>query len=143
MSISPTALSPGVERAAAGQEQPLEILRAVVEFIVEFTAQAKADRQLEVEPQFVLGFLRAHFGEHVDAVTSALAPFYEYLEGRFGFEVDRRALTEALLRFSESTSLVPGGVLWHTLPTLLPAAVETLLGQTARPRKVADVEFAQ
>lgn len=135
----------GVERAAAGQQQPLEILRAVVEFIVEFTAQAKADRQLEVEPQFVLGFLRAHFAEHVDAVTSALAPCYEYLEGRFGFAVDRRALTETLLRFSESTSLVPGGALWHALPTLLPAAIEVLLGGSARPRKIADtdVEFAQ
>ena len=135
----------GVERAAAGQQQPLEILRAVVEFIVEFTAQAKADRQMEVEPQFVLGFLREHFGEHVDAVTSALAPFYEYLEVRFGFAVDRRALTEALLRFSESTSLVPGGALWQALPTILPAAVETLLGTTARHRKIADadVEFAQ
>src|SRR5690606_17628511 len=116
-----TSFISGVERAAAGHEKPVDILRAVVGFVVEFTDQAKSARQLEVEPQFVLSFLREHFAEHVDTVASALAPFYDYLERRLALSVDRRALTEALLRFSESTSLVPGGPLWHALPEVLPA----------------------
>src|SRR5690606_12195850 len=117
----------------------LDILRAVVGFVVAFTDQAKSARQLEVEPQFVLSFLREHFAEHVDTVASALAPFYDYLERRLALSVDRRALTEALLRFSESTSLVPGGPLWHALPEVLPAAVEMLLaGIPARRSEAAE-----
>lgn len=132
----------GVERAAANEALPMDQLRAVVGFIVEYTIQAKAERQLEVEPQFVLGFLREHFVEHVDAVTAALIPFYEYLEARLGRAVDRRALTEALLRFSESTSLIPGGALWHQLPMALAGAVEILLGSLA-PSHPAAADYAE
>ncbi|MDB6060607.1 MAG: bacterial regulatory s, tetR family protein [Verrucomicrobiaceae bacterium] len=133
----------GVQRAAAEQQVPMKLLQAVVEFVVQFTAQTKTDRQLEVEPLFVLSFLRSHFDEHVAAVTLVLVPFYEDLEARLGFTVDRRALSETLLRFAESTSLVPGGTLWHSLPSILPAAVEFLLSHAPRQRKMAEVEYAQ
>jgi AcrR family transcriptional regulator len=133
----------GVQRAAAEQETPMQMLRAVVEFLVKFTSQTHSDRQLEVEPLFVLGFLRSHFAEHVEAATTALALFYEDVENRLGFEVDRRGLSEALLRFSESTSLIPGGALWDSLPTVLPAAVETLLSHAKATGKVPDFEFAR
>jgi AcrR family transcriptional regulator len=133
----------GVHRTAAEQELPMDKLRAVIEFIVQFTAQTKTDRQLEVEPLFVLGFLRSHFAEHVAAVTTALAPVYEDVEHRLGFAVDRRALSEALLRFAESTSLVPGGALWHALPDVLPAALEALLNRAPRAQKQANIEFVE
>lgn len=132
----------GVQRAATNSGTPLDNLRAVVQFVIDYTAQAKADRQLEVEPQFVLGFLRAHFAEHVEAVTVALTPFYDYLDRRLGVAADRRALTEGLLRFSESTSLVPGGMLWQQLSSVLPQAVEALLGSAtgAANRRPESVE---
>jgi AcrR family transcriptional regulator len=124
----------GVKDAAAREREPQEKLRAVLQFTIDYSQRVRADRILEVEPQFVIEALHAQFPRHLAAVREALDPVFGALEKRLGCKLDRALITELLLRSQESTSLIPSGPSWSALPGKLAELAVLLLGG-AGPRK--------
>jgi AcrR family transcriptional regulator len=109
----------GVKAAAANAKEPHEKLRAVLEFMVTFTSKVKADRILEVEPEFVAKSLQEQFPRHLAAIGEALEPVFRAFEKRLGYPLSRTFISELLLRAQESTTLIPAGARWNTLPETL------------------------
>ena len=109
----------GIRSVAAESTEPADRIRMVFKFIVGYTNQVKADRILEIEPGFVIGFLQSHFAQHVAVLNEVLAPVYDDIETHTGLKINRPFVSELLLRGQESTSLIPGGASWVTLPDAL------------------------
>lgn len=126
----------GVKDAAAREREPQEKLRAVLQFTIDYSQRVRADRILEVEPQFVIESLHAQFPRHLAAVREALDPVFGALEKRLGRKLDRALITELLLRSQESTSLIPADPAWSAMPGKLAELAILLLGG-AGPRRPA------
>jgi AcrR family transcriptional regulator len=116
----------GINKAVAESRTPAERLRGVLEFFIRYTAQVKTDRMLEIEPAFVLNFLRSHFPLHVAVFNDALAPLYDDIEAHLGIAVNRSLVSEVLLRAEQSTVVVPAGRSWEALPAALARMLEQL-----------------
>jgi AcrR family transcriptional regulator len=127
----------GVKEAAATEQAPQEKLRAVLRFMTSFTREVKSDRILEVEPGFVIESLQAQFPRHLAALSAALDPVFDAIDERIGRALDRGFVCELLLRAQESTSLIPAGARWDSLPDLLAQFAMVFLEQprTRAPRR--------
>jgi AcrR family transcriptional regulator len=116
----------GIQRAMAGSDVPAERLRLVLEFFMRYTAHVKTDRMLEIEPSFVLKFLRSHFALHVAVFNEALAPVYDDIEAHLGIRINRLLVSEVLLRAEQSTVVVPASRSWEALPAALSRMLKQL-----------------
>jgi AcrR family transcriptional regulator len=116
----------GIKHAIANSHVPIDRLRLVLEFFIGYTAQVKSDRMLEIEPSFVLRFLRSHFAQHVAIFNEALAPVYDDIEAHLGIRINRLLVSEVLLRAEQSTVVVPAGRAWSALPETLSRMLEQL-----------------
>jgi AcrR family transcriptional regulator len=125
----------GIKRAVAGSEIPIDRLRLVLEFFIRYTAQVKSDRMLEIEPSFVLGFLRSHFTRHVAVFNEALSPVYDDVESHLGIRINRLLVSEVLVRAEQSTIVVPAGRSWDALPDDLPRMLKQLYRANPRSGK--------
>jgi AcrR family transcriptional regulator len=115
----------GVVEIAAQHTDPVDILRAVLEF--HFSQTRKSDRVLEIEPTYVMGFLRDHFPRHVAAMKTALAAVFEYVEREAGVPVDEDLIAQLLIRIELSTLLVPGDPVWNKVPEMLSALLQSFV----------------
>jgi AcrR family transcriptional regulator len=126
----------GIKKAADRESDCGEKLRAVLRFMIAYTAQVKADRILEIEPSFILRSLQTHFASHLAAVIDALEPVFAAFEARLGTRLNRALFSELLLRAQESTSLIPATPTWNSLPDVLANAATAFLHASAStPRK--------
>ena len=126
----------GVIEVARQHTDPVDILRAVLDF--HFTQTRQSARVLEIEPMYVIGFLRDHFSRHTSALKTALSGVFEYLEQQAAVPIDRDLIAQALIRVELSTLLVPADATWNRMPEFLPALLRTLVESTAvnaRPGK--------
>lgn len=134
-----TTFEEGVVEVARRHADPVDILRAVLEF--HFSQTRQSARVLEIEPLYVMGFLRDHFARHIAALKTALAPVFAYIEREAGMPVDEDLIAQVLIRMELSTLLVPADPLWNQMPEVLPAMlqsmVDTTRGTRARPAAAA------
>jgi AcrR family transcriptional regulator len=121
----------GIKASAALHTDPYAKLSAVLQFTIDYSAAIKADRMLEVEPSFVLGFLQSHFSQHVAAFREVVEPAFDDFEEKLGIKLDRMLISELLMRAQGSVSLIPGGAVWATLPDVLPKSLRDI----ANPKK--------
>lgn len=81
-------------------------LRAVSEFRASAEGMLQSVRLLEVEPGFVLNFLRRLQPHHQAILEQALAPVFDEAERR-GIEIDREMVADLLVRVQMSMYLLP------------------------------------
>lgn len=125
-----TAAEPGVVGRA----------REVLAFQWVLALQEQNNRILDVEPEFVLAFLRSHFERHVAAMADALIPVVDRLEDALGSKIDRRLLAEAFVRMELSTLIVPGNDKWNEFPRMFARFVQQADAKAPARRTRARVE---
>lgn len=130
----------GVVRVARACSTPDDVLAAVMRFHFQVTEEQKATRLIEVEPRFVMEFLRSHHDRHVAALTEALRIVYDDIEARTGQVLDRTLCSALLVRLQTSTMIVPGREGWLKMPELLATFRSLLIRGTAE--ESADVPVA-
>jgi AcrR family transcriptional regulator len=118
----------GVREAAAGIDDPLARLRAVVEYQIGCVSREETDRLLVAEPAFVATFLRAHFPRRAAALRMALAPTFAHFEARLGHALDRQLIAEMLVRLQLSAALIPADERLRQLPAAMATALVLLGG---------------
>ena len=128
----------GVVEAALAQSDPLEALRAVLKLHFSLSTEQQMVNVVEVDPEFVIGFLRDHFFRHVAAATTALKPVFNHIEALTGLELDRALLAEAIIRVELSTVLVPASPEWNAIPDSFPDALGALLAAASLSRSPAE-----
>jgi len=110
-----TGFESGIREAGKGIADPIERLRAVMQFYSRYTEENTPGRIFEVEPAFHLAFFRSRFSRYKQAVLDALEPTFDYLDHLLGDEVNRDGFVEMLVRIQLSTMLVPAGNEWEKL----------------------------
>ena len=128
----------GVVDAALAQSDPLEALRAVLRLHFSLSTEQQMVNVVEVDPEFVIGFLRDHFPRHVTAARTALAPVFDHMEALSGLQLDRELLAEAIIRVELSTVLVPASSEWNAIPDTFPDALGALLAAVSVFRSPAE-----
>lgn len=102
----------GIREAGSGIDDPIERLKAVMQFYGRYTDENSPGRVFEVEPAFHLGFFRSRFTRYKQAVLEVLEPTFEHLESLLGEAMDREVFAEGLVRSQLSTLLVPATDDW-------------------------------
>lgn len=105
----------GIREAGRGIDDPIERLRAVMQFYDAYTDENSPGRIFEVEPAFHLAFFRSRFGRYKRAVLDALDPTFDHLDMILGAPLNRDAFAELLVRIQLSTLLIPAGDQWKQL----------------------------
>ncbi|KUR76714.1 TetR/AcrR family transcriptional regulator [Novosphingobium sp. Fuku2-ISO-50] len=110
-----TGFESGIREAGKGIDDPIERLRAVMQFYDRYTDENSPGRIFEVEPAFHLAFFRSRFGRYKQAVLDALDPTFDYLDRLLGEPLQRDAFAELLVRTQLSTLLIPADNEWKQL----------------------------
>jgi AcrR family transcriptional regulator len=110
-----TGFETGIREAGMGTEDPIERLKAVMQFYARYTEENSPGRVFEVEPAFHLGFFRSRFARYKQAVRDALEPTFDYLDTQLGEAVNRDGFVEGLVRNQLSTLLIPASDQWKQL----------------------------
>ncbi|MFA5495951.1 MAG: helix-turn-helix domain-containing protein [Porticoccaceae bacterium] len=97
----------GIREAAAGATTGSERLRAVVNFLIKITNDTKARDILEVEPLFFMEFLRRNMPNYGALISDVLGPFYDEIELAIGHKIDRKLVSEMILRLQISYIFLP------------------------------------
>lgn len=105
----------GIREAGKSIADPIERLKAVMQFYVHYTDENSPGRIFEVEPAFHLAFFRSRFDRYKQAVLDALEPTFDYLDGLLGEAMNREAFVEGLVRNQLSTLLVPANDEWKQI----------------------------
>jgi len=121
----------GLRDAVAGRDDPLDILREVLGFHWRLSEMEQTSGMFDVEPEYVINFLRAHFPAHVEAMAEALEPVFDYFEGKRATKLNRRRIAEAIVRLGLSTVLIPSDGLPDAAPMVLMGLVEDAFGPEA------------
>lgn len=103
----------GVRDAGKDIADPIEQLKAVMEFYARYTEENSPSHVFEVEPGFHLAFFRSRFGRYKSAVRDALEPTFDHFDRQLGKPLNRDALVEVLVRLQLSTLLVPASGQWQ------------------------------
>lgn len=110
-----TGFESGIREAGKGIEDPIDRLKAVMQFYARYTEENSPGRVFEVEPAFHLGFFRSRFHRYKQAVRDALEPSFDYLDTLLNEPVNRDAFVEMLVRNQLSTLLIPASEQWKQL----------------------------
>jgi AcrR family transcriptional regulator len=109
----------GLRDAVIPGADPADTLHRVLSFHWRFSHGEQTSGIFEVEPEFVIGFLRAHFDAHVAAMVEALEPVFDHIEAVRGTVLDRRQIADSLIRLGLSTVLVPSQSSWESTEAML------------------------
>jgi AcrR family transcriptional regulator len=110
-----TGFESGIREAGKGVSDPVERLRAVMQFYARYTDENSPGRIFEVEPAFHLAFFRSRFARYKQAVLDALEPTFDHFDRLLGEAMNREAFAEGLVRNQLSTLLVPASDEWKQL----------------------------
>lgn len=110
-----TGFESGIREAGKGVNDPVERLRAVMQFYARYTDENSPGRIFEVEPAFHLAFFRSRFARYKQAVLDALEPTFDHFDRLLGEAMNREAFAEGLVRNQLSTLLVPASDEWKQL----------------------------
>ncbi|MDE2563040.1 MAG: TetR/AcrR family transcriptional regulator [Sphingomonadales bacterium] len=105
----------GIRDAGKDIADPIERLKAVMDFYARYTEENSPGRVFEVEPGFHLAFFRSRFGRYKSAVRDALEPTFDHFDRQLGEPLNRDAFVETLVRLQLSTLLVPVDEEWQKL----------------------------
>jgi AcrR family transcriptional regulator len=101
--------------ATQSQGDPAGRLQALIGFLNVYLDSQQPHRFLAVEPEYALGYFRRYFGQFVERTEDVLAPVFDVWDETAGVQLDRKFLTELLVRFVLSDLLVPAGPERHDL----------------------------
>lgn len=114
----------GLREAATRSTDPIEVLHDVLSFHWRLTQEEQTSGMMDVEPEYVVGFLRTHFEAHVEAMTEALEPVFDYVDAKRRTKLNRRQVAESLIRLGLSTVLIPSESGWESIPGVLLGLVD-------------------
>ncbi len=93
--------------ALAGCRTPNERFTAFLAYTMSNRETARAGQFLHVEPAFVLKYFENSFDHFIARVNGALESVYEAWEADLGAPLDREAISEMMVRYALSETLVP------------------------------------
>lgn len=97
----------GIREAAASATTGSDRLRAVINFLIKMTSDNKAQDILEVEPLFFMEFLRRNMPNYSALMVEVLSTFYDEIEQALGHKIDRKLVSEMILRLQISYIFLP------------------------------------
>lgn len=110
-----TGFENGIRESGKGIEDPIQRLKAVMQFYARYTEENSPGRVFEVEPAFHLSFFRSRFARYKLAVLEVLEPTFDYLDTLLGEPMNREGFVEGLVRNQLSTLLIPASDDWKQL----------------------------
>lgn len=118
----------GLKSAVASAKTGTECLAKVVEFMADFSVEAKTDNILAVEPQFFVDFLRRNNKHYTAVLTQVLSPFFDEIEESVGGPIDRQMIADLILRLNTSFAFVPSEKPRDQLMAEIAAMIKILVG---------------
>ena len=115
--------------AVDGIDDPAERFAAFLAYTSVNREMDQGAHFLHVEPTFVLRYFDTNFDHFIGRVNDALGPVYDAWEKALGGALDRTALSEVMVRYALSATLVhprPGET---PLPNRLMAMADLVLGR--------------
>ncbi len=112
--------------ALEGLDPPAQF-EAIITFMTTNQEAVCAARLMQVEPLFVLDYLRGNFAHFIDRVLTEMGGAFDALQAGMGREIDREAITELLVRYVLSELMVPTPAGGLPLSTRLRPLVAALL----------------
>ena len=86
----------------------------------------QANGSIEVEPTFVINYLKRNFGHFRRRLDEAMEPIFAIWDTDLGGEVDRRLIVDLLVRYALSEMLVPAGPEEDGYPARIGAMINLL-----------------
>ncbi|WP_285641142.1 TetR/AcrR family transcriptional regulator [Pseudomonas sp. NBRC 100443] len=97
----------GLEGVCEDGQAPYERLSAVLNFLADYSREAKGDHMMKVEPLFVLEFLARQLPYYSEQVSKALKPLFAEVRQQTGQTIDPLIWSNLLLRVNISIFLLP------------------------------------
>jgi AcrR family transcriptional regulator len=119
----------GIERAVADSPDVAGRVQAVLEFFAEYTKRPEIQRLYELQPTFVLNYLRRELPHFVQKTDEVLRPAFEEAELVRRGAIDAAFMSELVQRVMMSNHLLPG-----TDPSVLAKQVTAFWEAIARAR---------
>ena len=110
---------------------PMTRLHRIVDYTLHNPEMEHGTRYLEVEPTFVINYLKRNFGHFRTGLGEVMAPIFEIWDADLGGAVDRRLIVDILVRYALSEMLVPSGPEDESYPARIEAMI-ALLRQGAK-----------
>jgi AcrR family transcriptional regulator len=116
---------------------PITRLHRIVDYTLHNLETEQGARFLEVEPAFVINYLKHNFAHFRQRLDNVMAPVFDAWDLELGGPVDRRLIVDVLIRYALSKMLVPPGPEDDEYPSRIQSMVDLLRGvATSRPAKV-------
>jgi AcrR family transcriptional regulator len=114
--------------AVEGVDDPTERFAAFLAYTSVNRETDQGAHFLHVEPAFVLRYFQSNFDHFIARVNDALGPVYDAWEKELGGPLDRTAVSEVMVRYALSATLVHPRAGETPLPTRLMAMADLVLG---------------
>jgi AcrR family transcriptional regulator len=111
---------------------PMTRLHRIVDYTLHNPEIEHGTRYLEVEPTFVINYLKRNFVHFRRRLDDVMAPIFEIWDAELGGAVDRRLVVDILVRYALSEMLVPSGQEEDEYPVRIQAMID-LLRRGAKP----------
>jgi AcrR family transcriptional regulator len=112
---------------------PMARLQRIVDYTLHNPETEHGTRYLEVEPTFVINYLKRNFDHFRKRLDEVMAPIFEIWDADLGGPVDRRLIVDILVRYALSEMLVPAGPEEDGYPVRIRTMID-LLRRGAKPR---------
>jgi AcrR family transcriptional regulator len=109
---------------------PLVRLRRIIEYTLHSPETDRGARFLEVEPTFVINYLKRNFDHFRHRLDEAMEPIFAIWDKDLEGTVDRRLIVDLLVRYALSEMLVPAGPQEDGYPARIDAMIDLLRGRS-------------
>ena len=96
--------------AVSGEASPRLRLQAALSFLDSYVEAQRLDLWLELEPRFVMQFLRGNYSHYCATVARELGPVFDEIESVAGYDLDRALCTDLVMRNAYSAGLLPHAI---------------------------------
>lgn len=124
-----------LRRTMEGCDGPDEQFEAFLNYMMYNQEAVRAARLIEVQPLFVLQYLRSNFRHFVARVVDAMASVYDAWDARLGCKVDREAISETMVRYVLSELVAPTPASAVPLPIRLRPFISAVLHEGVAERQ--------
>jgi AcrR family transcriptional regulator len=126
-----------LHRVVGAHHDPSAQFEAFLTYTVSNQESVRAARLVQVEPLFVIDYLRGNLGHFIDRVLSVMAPVYDAWDAGLDAPLDRQAISEMMVRYGLSELLFPSPEGARPLGMRLRPLIEGMLGAAPDPRPPA------
>lgn len=111
-------------------------LNALIVYLDNYLEQSRAQRLLTVAPEYALGFFRRIFHDSIVRFQDVLDIVFDEWDERLGVRLDRELISELIIRYVMSETLVSESANRRMLPVRVRKLIAALtVGSTSRSRR--------